>query len=108
MTTELDWRGDSDALDISAQELADAPVLEAARRASDGEFYGVTDVDRRQLEQLMADILAAEYFVCPDCGGMGYCGRCNDNGYLDADGQPLPWGHWGTLPRVKEVSDGAE
>ena len=102
MSAGFEWRGDSDALDRSAQELADAPVLEAARRAADGEFYVITDVDRAARAQLLRDIAAAGYMVCPDCDGWGYCGRCNDNGYLDADGNALPWGHWGTLPRVEE------
>ena len=103
MTTEFDWRGDSDALDRSAQELRDAPVLEAARRASDGEFYGVTNVDREQQRQLAKDLVAAGYDVCPDCRAWGYCGRCNDNGYLSADGQPFAWGHWSTLPRMGDI-----
>ena len=102
MSTEFEWRGDSDALDRSAQELADAPVLEAARRASDGEFYGATDVDRRQRTDLLRDIAAAGYTVCPDCQGWGFCEVCHDNGYLDADGQPFPWGHWSTLPRSEQ------
>ena len=92
----------SDALEIAAQELADAPVLEAARRAADGEFYGYTDVDRAARAALLRDIAAAGYVVCPDCAGWGYCEVCHDNGYLDKEGKPLPWGHWGTLPRVGE------
>ena len=40
MSAEFDWRGDSDALDRSAQELRDAPVLEAARRV--GQLLGRT------------------------------------------------------------------
>jgi hypothetical protein len=72
--------------------VADKEKSTADNELLDGECYGRTALDVRLHEEFVAEIAEVGLMVCPDCNGWTYCGRCNDNGYLTADGQELPWG----------------
>ena len=73
-------------------EMDSAAMSAADDERLGGETYGRTAVDYELYAQDLAEFAAYGLTVCPDCEGWGYCGRCNDNGYLSADGQMLPWG----------------
>ena len=84
-------------------ELISAEMTAQDERVLGGTFYGRTAVDEKEHKRDLRDIAAAGYVPCEDCGAWGFCETCHDNGYLDADGRPFTWGHWGTLPRTGEV-----